>query len=73
MGDFSMLKQEKQRLNVYIKPETHKKLTEYVKDNRPFFTQLNKGTIVELGLILFFEELEKRPLEELMMEYLSEK
>lgn len=67
-----MLKPEKKRLNVYIKTETHKKLTEYVKDNKPFFAQLHKGTVVELGLSLFFEELEKRPLEEMMMEFLSE-
>lgn len=66
-----MQKIDKKRFNAYIKAETYNKVSEFVKENELITTKLTPGTVLEIGLNLFFKELEKRPLEDLAVEYIT--
>lgn len=61
----------KRRLNAFIQSETYNKVTDFVKENELITTRLTPGTVVEIGLNLFFKELETRPLEDIAVEYLT--
>jgi hypothetical protein len=64
--------QTKERLNVRIRAKTYRKLNDFCKENELVTTQLSKGTIVEMGLGLFFKEIQKRPLEDIAVEFISD-
>lgn len=64
--------QSKERLNVRIRANTYRKLNDFCKENELVTTQLSKGTIVEMGLGLFFKEIQKRPLEDIAVEFISD-
>ena len=61
----------KHRLGVWIDENTYTELHKICKTNRLLTGRLTPGVIVEIGLNLFFKELEKRPLEEIAIEYLT--
>lgn len=67
-----MLKNDnKKRFNALIHENTYNKVSEFVKENELITTRLTPGTILEISLNLFFSEVEKRPLEEIAVEYLT--
>ena len=61
----------KHRLGVWIDENTYTDLHRVCKTNRLLTGRLTPGVIVEIGLNLFFKELEKRPLEDIAVEYLT--
>ena len=61
----------KHRLGVWIDENTYTDLHRVCNTNRLLTGRLTPGVIVEIGLNLFFKELEKRPLEEIAIEYLT--
>ena len=67
-----MLKNDnKKRFNALIHENTYNKVSEFVKENELITTRLTPGTILEISLNLFFSEVEKRPLEDIAVEYLT--
>ena len=61
----------KHRLGVWIEENSYTELHKICKTNRLLTGRLTPGVIVEIGLNLFFKELEKRPLEDIAVEYLT--
>ena len=66
-----MFKTKKKRFSALINIKTYNKVSEFVKENELITTKLVPWTILEMGLNLFFKELEKRPLEDIAVEYLT--
>ena len=62
---------KKHRLNVNIREKTYYDLKKFCDENELITTNLAMGTIVEVGLDLFFEEIRKRPLEDIITTYLN--
>ena len=62
----------KKRFHALIHESTYNKVNEFVKNNELITARLVPGTILELGILLFFKEVEKRPLEEIAIEYLTD-
>ena len=62
---------KKHRLGVWIEENSYTELHKICKTNRLLTGRLTPGVIVEIGLNLFFKELEKRPLEDIAVEYLT--
>lgn len=62
--------ENKRRFSALIHENTYNKVKNFVKENELITTRLTPGTVLEIGLNLFFKELEKRPLEEIAVEYL---
>ena len=60
----------KKRFSALIHEETYNKVNEFVKENELITARLVPGAVLEMGLNLFFNEVEKRPLEEIAIEYL---
>lgn len=61
----------KKRFSALIHAETYDNVKKFTKENELITTQLTPGTILEIGLNLFFKEVEKRPLEDIAVEYLT--
>lgn len=61
----------KKRFSALIHEDTYNNVNEFVKNNELITTRLVPGTILEIGLNMFFKELEKRPLEDIAVEYLT--
>lgn len=61
----------KKRFSALIHENTYKQVSDFVKENELITTRLTPGTVLEMGLNLFFKELEKRPLEAIAVEYLT--
>lgn len=61
---------EKKRFNAFIQAETYDKVNEFVANNELITTRLTAGTILEIGLKLFFQEIQKKPLETIVAEQL---
>ena len=64
-------KTNKKRFSALIHKKTYDNVSEFVKNNELITTRLTPGTVLEMGLNLFFKELEKRPLEDIAVEYLT--
>ena len=62
----------KRRFSALIHESTYNKVSEFVKENKLITTKLVPGTLIEIGLNLFFKELENRPLEDIAVEYLTD-
>ena len=62
----------KKRFSALIHKGTYDKVNEFVKNNELITTRLTPGSILEMGLNLFFKEIEKRPLEDIAVEYLTD-
>lgn len=65
------IKPNKKRFSAFIQSETYDQVKTFVKENELITTRLTPGTVLEMGLNLFFKELEKRPLEDIAVEYLT--
>ena len=65
-------RQDKKRFSALIHPATYDKVDEFVKENELITSKLAPGSILEIGLNMFFKEVEKRPLEEIAVEYLTD-
>ena len=61
----------KHRLGVWIEENSYTESHKVCNTNRLLTGRLTPGVIVEIGLNLFFKELEKRPLEDIAVEYLT--
>ena len=62
----------KKRFSALIHESTYNKVEEFVKENELITARLVPGSILEMGLNLFFKELEHRTLEDMAMEYLND-
>ena len=60
----------KHRLGVWIDENTYTDLHRVCNTNRLLTGRLTPGVIVEIGLNLFFKEVQQRPLEDIAVEYL---
>lgn len=65
-------KTDKKRFSALIHKDTYNNVSDFVKNNELITTRLTPGTVLEIGLNLFFKELEKRPLEDIAIEYLTD-
>ena len=63
--------ENKKRFSALIHETTYNKVSEFVKENELITTRLTPGTVLEMGLNLFFKELESKPLEAIAVEYLT--
>lgn len=63
---------DKKRFSALISIKTYNQVAEFVKENELITTKLVPGTVLEIGLNLFFKELESRPLEDIAVEYLTD-
>ena len=61
---------DKRRFSALINAETYNKVSDFVNDNTLITTRLTPGSVLEIGLNLFFKELESRPFEDIAVEYL---
>lgn len=61
----------KKRFSALIHESTYNKVNEFVKENELITARLVPGAILEMGLNLFFEEVEKKSLEDIAAEYLT--
>jgi len=61
----------KRRFSALIHEQTYNKVSEFVKENELITTRLTPGSILEMGINLFFKELETKPLEDIAIEYLT--
>jgi len=60
----------KKRFNAFINEKTYNKVNEFVKNNELINARLVPGAVLEMGLALFFKELQTRSLEDIAVEYL---
>lgn len=65
-------KTNKKRFSALIHESTYNNVSDFVKNNELITTRLTPGSVLEMGLNLFFKELEKRPLEDIAVEYLTD-
>lgn len=61
----------KKRFSALIHESTYNKVNEFVKENELITARLVPGAILEMGLNLFFDEVEKKSLEDIAAEYLT--
>ncbi len=61
---------DKKRFSALINAETYNKVSDFVNENTLITTRLTPGSVLEIGLNLFFKELESRPFEDIAVEYL---
>ena len=63
-------RKNKKRFQAFINEKTYDKVSEYVKNNELINGRLVPGDVLEMGISLFFKELENRSLEEIAAEFL---
>ena len=61
---------DKRRFSALINAGTYNKVSDFVNENTLITTRLTPGSVLEIGLNLFFKELESRPFEDIAVEYL---
>ena len=64
-------KTNKKRFSALIHESTYNNVSDFVQNNELITTRLTPGSVLEMGLNLFFKELETRPLEDIAVEYLT--
>lgn len=65
-------RKNKKKMAVLINENTYNKLFDFVKNNELMTARLVPGLCVDMALSLFFKEVEKRPLEDIAVECLSD-
>ena len=60
----------KKRFSALIHESTYNKVNEFVKNNELVTTRLSAGSVLEMALELFFQEVTHRPLTDIAVEYL---
>lgn len=68
----SVRRTDKKRFSAFIQAETYDKVKNFTVENELITTRLNPSSVLEMGLNLFFKELETRSLEDIAGEYLAE-
>ena len=61
----------KKRFSALIHESTYNKVNEFVQNNELITARLVPGAVLEMGLNLFFKEVQQRPLEDIAVEYLT--
>lgn len=61
----------KKRMSVWLNENTYEKTHEFAKNNDLITNRVSVGLIVEIALNLFFTEVEKRPIEDIVTQYLT--
>ena len=61
----------KKRFSALINESTYNKVNDFVRNNELITARLVPGTVLEIGLELFFKEVAVRPLEDIAVEYLT--
>ena len=64
-------RQKKRKFCVLINDNTYRKVNDFVNNAEIVTGKVTPGTIVELGILQFFRELESRPFQDIVVEYLS--
>ena len=65
-------RESKRRFSALISEKSHSKVSNICKTQEIVNTKITPGTVLELGLLLLFRELENgRPLEDMIVEYLT--
>lgn len=64
-------RQNKKRFSALINESTYNKVNDFVQTHELITGKLAPGSILEIGLQLFFKELESRPFEDIAVEYLT--
>ena len=64
-------RKSKKRFSALIHEDTYNKVNDFVQNNELITARLVPGAVLEMGLNLFFKEVQKRPLEEIAVEYLT--
>lgn len=65
-------RRNKKRFSALIHESTYNKVNEFVQNNELITAKLVPGAVLEMGLNLFFKEIQKRPLEDIAVEYLTD-
>ena len=66
-------RKDKARFSAWITKETYNRVNEVVRNNEIITARLVPGTVLEIGLNIFFAEIDKgRTVEELAAEYLTD-
>ena len=60
----------KKRFSALIHESTYNKVNDFVQNNELITARLVPGAVLEMGLNLFFKEVQQRPLEDITVEYL---
>ena len=66
-----MKRKSKKRFSALIHESTYNKVNEFVQNNELITARLVPGAVLEMGLNLFFKEVQQRPLEDIAVEYLT--
>ena len=64
-------RKSKKRFSALIHESTYNKVNEFVQNNELITARLVPGAVLEMGLNLFFNEVQKRPLEDIAVESLT--
>ena len=64
-------RKSKKRFSALIHESTYNKVNEFVQNNELITARLVPGAVLEMGLNLFFKEVQQRPLEDIAVEYLT--
>ena len=67
----TMKRKSKKRFSALIHESTYNKVNEFVQNNELITARLVPGAVLEMGLNLFFKEVQQRPLEDIAVEYLT--
>lgn len=63
-------RKSKKRFSALIHESTYNKVNDFVQNNELITARLVPGAVLEMGLNLFFKEVQQRPLEDIAVEYL---
>lgn len=63
-------RKSKKRFSALIHESTYNKVNDFVQNNELITARLVPGAVLEMGLNLFFKEVQQRPLEDITVEYL---
>ena len=63
-------RKSKKRFSALIHESTYNKVNDFVQNNQLITARLVPGAVLEMGLNLFFKEVQQRPLEDITVEYL---
>ena len=64
-------RKSKKRFSALIHESTYNKVNDFVQNNELITARLVPGAVLEMGLNLFFKEVQQRPLEDIAVEYLT--
>ena len=66
-----MERSNKRRFSALISEESYNNVSNFCKHQELINTKITPGSVLEISIRLFFRELEARPLEDMVVEYLT--